>query len=384
MTPSGGKAATPSWLQRFLLPGFAFKAVVIGGGYATGRELAEFFLPSGPLGGVLGMLLAMLCWSVICMITFMFARATGSYDFGAFFRRLLGPVAFTFDIAYACLFLIMLSVFGAAAGEIGHALFGWPAIAGTLGLVVSITLVAAFGNESVERLFKYVTYFLYAVYVIFVALAMYRAGDRMLASFAAPQITSGWIGGGLTYAGYNVVGAVAILPVLRHLTSARDAAVAGLLAGPLGMLPALLFFVCMTAYYPDITGATLPSDYMLTRLGLPVFHVVFQLMIFAALLESGTGAVHAVNQRIAGVLAARGVTLPTRARLIIASSLLIVSIFGATRFGLVALIARGYRALAYIFIVVYVLPILSYGVWWLLKNGASSPPATSSAAAIDT
>ena len=49
-----------SWFQRFLLPGFAFKAVVIGGGYATGRELAEFFLPSGPRGGLAGMLLAML------------------------------------------------------------------------------------------------------------------------------------------------------------------------------------------------------------------------------------------------------------------------------------------------------------------------------------
>ena len=44
-----------SWFQRFLLPGLAFKAVVIGGGYATGRELAEFFLGSGPAGGLLGM-----------------------------------------------------------------------------------------------------------------------------------------------------------------------------------------------------------------------------------------------------------------------------------------------------------------------------------------
>lgn len=361
-------ASTPSWFQRYLLPGFAFKAVVIGGGYATGRELAEFFLPSGPLGGVLGMLLAMLCWSVICMVTFMFARATGSYDFGAFFRRLLGPAAFTFDIAYACLLLIMLSVFGAAAGAICHALFGWPAIAGTLGLVVSITLVAAFGNESVERLFKYVTYFLYAVYAIFVGLALFRAGDRVMASFAAPQITTGWVSGGLTYSGYNVVGAVAILPVLRHLASTRDAAIAGLLAGPLGMLPALLFFVCMTAFYPDITSATLPSDYMLTRLDVPVFHLVFQLMIFAALLESGTGAVHAVNQRIAGVLAARGVALPTSARLMIATGILFISIFVATRFGLVALIAGGYRALSYAFIAVYAAPILSYGVWWLVKN----------------
>jgi uncharacterized membrane protein YkvI len=40
--------------RRLILPGFAFKAVVIGGGYATGRELAAYFMPSGPWGGVLG------------------------------------------------------------------------------------------------------------------------------------------------------------------------------------------------------------------------------------------------------------------------------------------------------------------------------------------
>ena len=111
-----------------------------------------------------------------------------------------------------------------------------------------------------------------------------------------------WAGGGATYAAYNAVGAVVVLPVLRHLTSNKDALIAGLLAGPLGMLPAVLFFVCMTAFYPDIANATLPSDYMLTRLDAPAFHFVFQLMILAALLESGTGMVHAINERVAGVL----------------------------------------------------------------------------------
>ena len=42
-----------SRFQRWLLPGLAFKAAVIGGGYATGRELAEYFIPSGPQGGVM-------------------------------------------------------------------------------------------------------------------------------------------------------------------------------------------------------------------------------------------------------------------------------------------------------------------------------------------
>ena len=73
-----------SRFQRFLLPGFAFKAVVIGGGYATGRELAEFFLPSGPWGGIAAMLLATLIWSGVCVATFLFARATGSRDYQSF------------------------------------------------------------------------------------------------------------------------------------------------------------------------------------------------------------------------------------------------------------------------------------------------------------
>jgi len=45
--------------------------------------------------------------------------------------------------------------------------------------------------------------------------------------------------------------------------------------------------------------------------------------------------------------------------------LLVVAMLLADRFGLVTLIARGYRALAYVLIAVYVLPLLTYGVWRL-------------------
>ena len=271
----------------------------------------------------------------------------------------------------------MLSVFGAAAGAIGAALFGWPELIGTLGLMAGIATVAAFGNESVERLFKYVTYFLYTVYVAFFVLSLLKTSGRLAANFALVTPSTGWVAGGLTYAGYNVVGAVVILPVLRHLTSRRDALIAGVLAGPLGMLPAVLFYVCMVAYYPAIASASLPSDLMLQGLGIPAFHIVFQLMIVAALLESGTGAVHAVNQRIAGIVAARGHALPAWARLLGSMSVLVLSIFVANRFGLVALIASGYRMLAYLFIAVYVFPLLAYGLWtrgtFTARNVASKP-----------
>jgi uncharacterized membrane protein YkvI len=361
-------ATAPTIFKRFFLPGFAFKAVVIGGGYATGRELAEFFMPSGPWGGVLGMLLATALWSVICPITFIFARMTSSYDYGSFFKCLLGPAAGLFDAAYFCFAFVLLSVFGAAAGAIGSALFGWPEIAGVLVLMSGIAVVTAFGNESVEKLFQYVTIFLYIVYALFLLLALFEFPHLIYTSFTTPHPISGWVVGGVTYTGYNVIGAVIVLPVLRHLTSNRDALFAGLLCGPLAMTPAIIFFICMAAYYPEVMSTRLPSDFLLLRLNAPIFHFVYQIMIFAALLESGCGSVHAVNERIARLAAKRGeqITWPQRAAL--SGSLLLVSIFVATRFGLVTLIAHGYRILAYAFLLIYVVPVLSYGAFCILRG----------------
>ncbi len=362
---------TSSWFQRYLLPGFAFKAVVIGGGYATGRELAEFFMPSGPWGGLAAMVLAMVLWSVIAATTFAFARQVGALDYRTFFSRLLGPGWIVFEIAYVLFVILILSVFGAAAGAIGAAMFGMPPIVGTLILAVSIAGFATFGNHSVEELFKYVSFLLYGVYALFLVLALTTFGDKVAANYAIPAPSDGWILGGITYAGYNIVGAVAVLPVLRHLQSQRDAVVSGLIAGPLAMAPAMLFFVCMIAFYPGIQHEELPSDFMLRHLEMPLFHLLFQFMIFTALLESGTGSVHAINERIASVWRARrGTELSNRGRGIIASLLLIGCIFVADHFGLVALIANGYRILAFVFIALFVIPVMTIGLYRLVKGGA--------------
>lgn len=365
-----------SWFQRYLLPGFAFKAFVIGGGYATGRELVEFFLPAGPQGGLMGMVLAAAIWSLICAVTFVFARATHSPDYQTFFRHLLGPGWIAFEVVYLLLLVLVLAVFGAAAGAIGASLLGWPPLVGTLCLAIGIAAFVAFGNPSVERLFKWVSIFLYAVYALFVVLSLGSFGDRIALNLARDVPTTGWVQAGITYASYNVVGAVVILPVLRHLQSHRDALVAGVLCGPLAMIPAFLFFICMVAWFPQVGQEALPSDFLLRHLGAPVFHVAFQLMIFAALLESGTGGVHAVNERVAHALRVRfGKEFSTRARLVFAAALLVVAMFMADRFGLVTLIARGYRALAYALIAVYVVPLLTFGAWRLHRWRVASAAA---------
>jgi uncharacterized membrane protein YkvI len=114
-----------SFFNKYLLPGFVFQSVIIGGGYGTGRELVEYFLKFGPIGGLLGMLLiTTVMWSICLAVTFEFSRKFQAYDYRTFFKELLGPFWFIFEILYFILLFIVLAVIGSAAGVLLRDNFG--------------------------------------------------------------------------------------------------------------------------------------------------------------------------------------------------------------------------------------------------------------------
>ena len=106
-----------SHFNRIWLPGFMLQSVVTGGGYATGRELVEFFLSAGPVGGLLGMLVATALFSVVSILCFELARLTQSFNYRNFFDVLLGRGWFLYEIAYVVLGILVLAVIAAATSE---------------------------------------------------------------------------------------------------------------------------------------------------------------------------------------------------------------------------------------------------------------------------
>ncbi|WP_417620206.1 hypothetical protein [Parasphingorhabdus sp.] len=363
-----------TFFQRFLLPSFALKGVIIGGGYATGRELTEYFLSQGPVGALLAMLVATIMWSIVAAITFALAHQFRTYDYRAFISQLLGRASIAFEICYLLFSILLLAVFGAAAGEVSASLFATPAIIGTLALAICITVIAGLGEKAVETMFKYVSALLYTIYAIFLVIALSRFGERIDAVFEIGGVEPGWPISGLTYGIYNIVAAVMILPVLRHLGSRRDALIAGAIAGPLAIVPALAFLIAMVGFFPAILSEALPSDYILQRMGSPAFRFAFQIMVFGALLESGVGVIHALNERaIAFRYSRKGVVDPSRwFRPALTVSILAGCMFIANRIGLVDLIASGYRFMAIVFFVTFVVPLLTIGTVKLKRHSQSS------------
>ena len=129
----------------------------------------------------------------------------------------------------------------------------------------------------------------------------------------------------------------------------------------------------MVAFYPGHSQAQrLPSDFLLQRLGIAAVPLAVPAddLLGAARKRDELRSRHQRAHRHAWQVR-RGTPLSHRARLAIALVLLVGCMFLADRFGLVALIANGYRALAYILLAVFVLPLLTVGLWRLWRHANS-------------
>ena len=216
--------------------------MVIAGGYGTGRELVEFFLKFGPIGGLLGMwLVSVVIWCAVCAVTFELARLCKTYDYRTFSQELLGRFWWLYEICYLIMMLIVLSVIAAAAGSIVQQLFSAPYFVGVALMMGAVGFLVLKGTPLVERVLSFWSLVLYAVYIVFLVACVAKFGDDIASGLKQGEVKPGWFVGGLKYAAYNLAMLPAVLFAVRHIERRKEALVAGVLAGPITMLPGSFF-----------------------------------------------------------------------------------------------------------------------------------------------
>lgn len=356
-----------SWFQRYLLPGFVFQSMIIAGGYGTGRELVEFFLKYGPAGGLLGMLLpAMILMSLFCAIAFELARLTQSYDYRTFLKQLLGRFWFIYEIAYLITIILILAVVGAAAGALLAETFGLSGNIGTIGLLLVIALLVFKGTQVIEGFLSIWSFVLYGVYLAVFVLSLIYFGPAIKASLASTPAAEGWFLSGFRYGAMQLALVPAMLFATAHIKKRREAVIAGLLAGPIALFPGVLFLLAMLAHYPAVVEQAVPANYILGLLGSPALQITFQVVLIGTFVETGTGVIHAFNERLATSLNSLNKSMPNYVRPMVAAALLVIALI-LSRFGIVDLIATGYGAISWVFIVVLVVPLLTVGLWKITR-----------------
>lgn len=353
------------FFRKYLLPGFVFQSITIAGGYGTGRELVEFFLNYGPIGGLIAMwLVATVIWCAVSAATFELARAGRAYDYRQFTRQLLGRAWGLYEACYLAMMLLVLAVIAAAAGSILEEVFELPYLLGVVGMMAAVGVLAFMGSAVIEAVFAVWSFVLYAVYLVFFASAWLGFGSEIGARLAGGEVLPGWLLAGVKYAAYNIGMVPAVLFSLRHIETRKEAIGAGLLAGPIAMMPGFLFYLAMVGHYPEISQATVPATFLLAKIGSSWLLYAFQIVLFGTLVETGTGLIHAFNERLAGAFRERTKLMPEWTRPLVAITALVAA-SGLAQAGLTDLIARGYGTITWGFLLIYVVPVLGRGAWKL-------------------
>jgi len=352
----------------FLLPGVVFQSIIVAGGYGTGQELSVFFLGLGAREGLLALaLIPIPVISVSAILTFELARLFKTYDYRTFFQLLLGRGWFVWEI----LFLISLNIFfalmGAAAGEVFSKTFGLPAIGGTLFLMFSIALIVFWGSALVERILSAWSMVLYLTYVIFFIWAFRQFGENISTSLALPPTGSHWWINGLAYASLQLSMMPAVLFALNHIKTRKQAIIAGSLVGPIAMVPGILFYLVMLSHYPAIKDIVLPSNFLLESLGSRWFQVLFQIVLLGTLIETGAGVIHAFNERLASLYRSRNRAMPRKLRPLTAISLMIIASI-LSKIGLVKLIMISMEIFAWCFLLMFLVPLFTVGLYRIVKS----------------
>jgi len=348
-------------------------SVVMGGGYGTGREVVEYFSRYGTLGGLLGLSVSGLVFALVISLTFELARMERAYDYRSFFRMLIGRFWPAFEVLYVVLLLLVLGVIGSASGQIIDDRFGVPTEISTVLMLVLIATIVVAGRAGVTKFLTYWCFVMYAVFVAYFIAVFIDRGDSITLAFREANVQHGWMTAGLIYPMYNLAAVPAVLFAVRGIESRRDSIVAGVISALLLVAPAAMFHVSYAGNLGQVAELEIPNYWMVEDIGIGLLTFVFVIAVFGTLIETGVGLIHGVIERIESVtFSPEKQTLSPGSRAVFAIAC--ISLAGVlSSFGVITLIAKGYSMLAIGFALVYVLPLCTIGMYRIATRSAHRP-----------
>jgi len=373
---------------RYFLPGIILQSVLIAGGYATGREIVEFGGKFGALGwlGGIGIFIG---FTLVSILTFEFARIYKTYNYKALVEKLIGRAWIIYDIVYILLAVLIIAVMASATGEIVKSTLGIPYWGGVIGVVVIVGILQFFGSWLIERFETYGTIALYIGYIIFGVLvigATWGSAREVFAtgntSFVDNASIPAILWTGVVYVGYNLAVYPATLFTLKRQTTRRETVISGLISGVLMTIPWFLTYFAVMGFYPDeaILGASVPWLAMMQGIAGPGVVAIFGIVVGWTLIETSTGIIHGLLGRIDGVLEEKAKPLLTPGQNAMITVFVLVLATILARVGIIDLIARGYTAMAYGMIAVFLVPLLTVGLYRIVRHDESGKEKTRQAA----
>ncbi|NYT85871.1 YkvI family membrane protein [Pollutimonas harenae] len=282
---------------------FAYMGVIIGGGFASGQEVLQFFTGYGlaSIGGTLlaGFLFAFLGRQIAEMSTQLQAESHKHVLLTLFGRR----------AGQAMDFLLTFFLFGvgiamlAATGSLFEQQFGLSPALGGLFMTLLTVGTLCLNVRRIINLVSAATPFLLCMVLIITAYSLFTSNANMdeLLMLASEQETVAphWALGALLYASFNIAVGFPMLAVISGRNTDRKTTTLGGIIGGVGLgVLIMLINIALLFNLNQLQGAELPTLALAARVS-PVAGILMSISIICMIYSTSVGMFFAFSARFA-------------------------------------------------------------------------------------
>lgn len=277
-----------------------YAGIILGAGFASGAEIMAYFVEFGS-AGFFGLILACALFSLGGLAIWHICAVKNINNYKGFMDITMG--AGPAKLMEAVLGLFMFIIFAAMLAATGSALnesFG-------LNYLLSVCMVAAicfftflFGMGGIIKLNAYISPVLIAgcIFIGILTFIMRAEPVFAVAERSADLLRANWHISAITYVGYNIIGAVVILPSLVQ-SSEEKALKPALLSGIILFTLGLSLYLSLSANFIFVENAQIPMLLLAIRHG-TIITYIFMLLFLAACFSTAATNGYAVSQTISG------------------------------------------------------------------------------------
>ena len=357
-------------LRVLIVPSSVFLSVIFGGAFGSGREVAQFISTHGAYDGLITIALIALIFGVCLSLCFELARLFRQYEYRGFYKILLGRGWIAYEVVIIIGLIVALAVCASSSGAVLNTRFGVPTLLGGSLLLLLVVGLNYGGRKIVEKSMIASVCALWAVLFVLLFLVLTNKGSVIENAFASGVLTGTGVGDAFKYAFTSAGYIPLLLFCATQLRNRKETFTAGMLAGFMGIAPAIILHFSFMSDYPAVISEVLPTYAVIEAVASPLFLNIYIIVLFVMIAQTGVGVLHGALERIDGWLIEKkgapmgriGHGLSSGGALLVASALASI--------GLVDLIIRAYDFFSAVFAGIFILPLFTVGLYKIFSPKA--------------
>lgn len=341
-----------------------------GGGFASGRQIIDFYASHGWYALFLP-ILAMALQAWVLYYAWSYAAAKKKFEYGSWSKGFYKPVdkvaAPLFEVAYVILLLVASSVAFATGGATVRDMIGTPYVLNTIVIAIAIFFLTIRGAKTIRNASSII-----AIIIMTGLVIIYGSNVIMdfqdITSVAAERTTdTGFmqaLWSTLLYLGFQILCVGSYISVAQPIKSKADAKKVAIMAFLANGLVIMLTSWGIMAHYPSILEYEVPTLFVASQgIGGEFSQWAVSILILLGVFTTGVNLVYGGSIRIVAFFV-DDTEEAKRSKMIMSTALYVVITWIIALAGLIPLIAVGYGYLGYVGLFLVAIPAIIIG----LKN----------------